>query len=204
QYMVETNGGWQAETRRDFYASIPSLGLLAEKGMELGCRIVNPSAASAKIPFVEHLPLEEITPVPLESPPHATLVACLPEENRENREKHYRLLLTELDRVRHIINQIKKLSIEALECNKRLFGRKGKPGDYKYKLRMDAIEKTLDTELSEVSMMVRRWQLPEFLKLIRPDKEKEWSDEEIETVGRRYYEIYRDGAVGVMKWMDAT
>ncbi|MBF0155012.1 MAG: DUF115 domain-containing protein [Magnetococcales bacterium] len=204
RYMVETNGGWQAETRRDFFASIPSLGTLAEHGVAMGRRFINPSAASAKIPFVQHLPLDQVIPAPLERPPHATLAACLPEDNRENREKHYRMVLAELDRVRDLVNQVKKLSIEALECNSRLFGRKGKPPAYKYKLRMDAIEKTLSEDLAEASLMVRRWHLPEFLKLIRPDKEKDWSEEEVEKAGQRYYEIYRNAAVAVLKWVDMT
>ncbi|MBF0138463.1 MAG: DUF115 domain-containing protein [Magnetococcales bacterium] len=204
QYMVETNGGWQAETRRDFFASIPSLGALAEGAQARNCRISNPSPASAKIPFVQHLPLTQITPVPLERPPYETLSGCLPEDTRENREKHDRLVLTELDRVRNIVNQIKKLTIEALECNDRLFSKKQKANGYKFKLRMDAIEQTLDGELGEVSLLVRRWNLPEFLKMIRPNKDKEWTDADIEKAGRRYYEIYRDAAVLVMKWIDAT
>ncbi|MEO5352808.1 MAG: DUF115 domain-containing protein [Magnetococcus sp. XQGC-1] len=199
---VETNGGWQAETRYDFLSAIPSLELLAQFAVNRGCRLINPAAGAARIDQVEHLPWESLQVVPLSTPVWETLQAGIPAETVENRLRHYDQVLQELQRVRTAVQQVARLATEAIECNDRLFGRKGRPPDFKYKLRMDAIEQELDEEHRTFSLLVKRWGVGEFLRLSRPDKEREWSDREIEEAGRRYYEIYRDSASALIRLLD--
>ncbi len=205
ELQVETNGGWMAETKHDFLNAIPSLAVLAKVAVEKEpvCRLVNPAPGAAKIENIDHLPWDSLTPTPLDEPAWESIRKTLPEENRQTRLDHYKTVETELNRVRGEVRKIQRLATEALDCNERLFGRKGRLGDYKYKKRMDAIEETLDGEtFRDLSRLVKKWGVQAFLKLSRPNKDREWTDAEIEEAGRRYYEVYRDNASSVIRRLD--
>lgn len=202
ELMVETNGGWMAETRYDFFNSIPSFAYLAKVGKDRGCQIINPAPGAVKIEEVDHLSWESLMVESMSQPAWDTIVSALPEDTRETRQQHNEGVLKELNRMREEVRKVMRLVTEAIECNDKLFGRKGRPPDYKFKKRMDIIEKILDEEYSVTSKLVKRWGVGAFLKLSRPDKKKEWTDKEIEEAGRRYYEIYRENAVGLTKLLD--
>ncbi|MBF0622432.1 MAG: DUF115 domain-containing protein [Magnetococcales bacterium] len=202
--LVETNGGWQAETWLVLHQSIESLGQLAMSAQEQGIEVINPAPGAAKIPHVNHAPWSEIVLEALPEKPSKVIAEYLPKETAESRIKHYKSMADEVMRIRKQVVRIRDLTKEALVCNTRLFGKNGKPGDFKFKLRMDEIEKSLDDDFEGLSILVRRWCIRDFLKLTRPDKEREWSDEEIQETGQRYYEVYRDSASDVIKFLDDT
>ncbi|MBF0180076.1 MAG: tetratricopeptide repeat protein [Magnetococcales bacterium] len=202
--MVATNGGWMAETRYDFLNAIPSLAALAEYAAQRGCRLINPASSAARIDGVEHLPWEELAPPAGEGSAGALLEEALPEENIATRVAHCQAVEEELNRMRARVTKVRDLAAEGLACNDGLFGRKGRKPDFKYKRRMDEIERILDEEMREESRLVKRWGLAAMLKLSRPDKEREWSDAEIEKAGRDYYTLYRDNAVSLIRLLDAA
>ena len=202
ELWVETNGGWKAETRYDFLNAIPSLEFLAKAAANRHCRVINPAAGAAKIESIEHLPWESVPVTLLPQSAWQTVQLALPKMNRESRLHHYQTVMEELLRVRAEVQKVQRLTTEAIDCNDRFFGRKGRPPDFRFKKRMDEIEIKLDEELSEISTLVKRWGIGEFLKLSRPDKKKEWSDAEIEEAGKRYYEIYRDSAGALTRLLD--
>lgn len=199
---VETNGGWEAETRYDFLNAIPSLEVLAKFALNQGCRLVNPAKGAVAIKNVDHAPWERLEVTPLSKPAREIIQAAIPEETSPSRKQHYDEVMTELLRVRADVQKVARLTVEAVDCNDRFFGRKGHPPDFKFKKRMDEIEKILDEEYNEISLLVKRWGVRQFLKLSRPDKKKEWTDEEIENAGKRYYEIYRASAGDLIRLLD--
>ncbi|WP_130472070.1 6-hydroxymethylpterin diphosphokinase MptE-like protein, partial [Candidatus Magnetaquicoccus inordinatus] len=202
ELWVETNGGWQAETKHEFLCAIPSLEQLAHYAQMRGSRVINPAPGAAKVGHVDHLPWQEVVVAAEKIDAWHYLQTILPPDTAENRLQHYEKVNDELLRMRNLVQQVTRLTSEAIICNDRFFGRKGKPPDFKYKLRMDAIERTLDEELRVASVLVKKWGVADFLKLSRPDKEREWSDQEIEDTGRRYYEIYRDSAGALTRLLD--
>ena len=205
ELWVETNGGWMAETSADFYSSFPALSHLAGQGVsaeERKCQVVNPSKASAKIENVEHLHWDSLEVEPLELSAWQQMKDRIANTELPSRLDHYKMVVEELNLIRGDLLKIKKLSEEAITCNDKLFGRKGRPPDFKYKKRMDAIEESLDNDFGEVSRLVKKWSVGDLLKLSRPNKDKEWSDEEIEKTGRRYYEIYSDSNKDFLKSLD--
>ncbi|MBF0098166.1 MAG: DUF115 domain-containing protein [Magnetococcales bacterium] len=202
ELWVETNGGWKAETKHEFLIAIPSLEQLAQYARVRGSQVINPAPGAAKVAFVQHLPWQEVVLSADAMDARQRLQELLPPDGPEQRLRHYEKINAELLRVRTLVQQVSRLSIEAITCNDRLFGRKGKPADFKYKLRMDEIERTLDETLRTTSTLVKKWGVADFLKLSRPDKDKEWSDREIEETGRRYYEIYRDSAGALTRLLD--
>ncbi|MBF0308885.1 MAG: DUF115 domain-containing protein [Magnetococcales bacterium] len=207
EYKVETNGGWLAETRSDFFSAIPSLAELARMGQERGVAVINPAEGAARISGVEHRPLGEIRLDPLDSPAWERLQTLLPPDSAESRQAHAKAMIEELARVREEVSAIRKLAVEGLECNARFFGRKGRAKgqiDYRYKLRMDEVEKEIDTRFHGSAVLVKRWGIREFLKLVRPDKNREWSDADIEEMGARYYRTYQESATAMLKLLDTT
>ena len=64
-----------------------------------------------------------------------------------------------------IIQKIKILAEEALQCNIKLFSVKGKESEnFKYKLRMDKIEKKLTTSYKKTEAFVKNFGLNNFIK----------------------------------------
>jgi hypothetical protein len=205
EMMVETNGGWMAETKIQFYIGIGALASLAKTAVAMDIQVVNPSLGAAKVEGVHHIPWEELTiPSSLEDGASIGAVwrAALPFEDTQTRIADGEAVLAELDRVRKELLQAKKLCTEAIDCNDKFFGRKGKVRNYKYKLRMDEIEKTLDSSFSGAAELIRGWGTMQFLRTMRPASEEEWTDSEIEEAGRKYYEIYLQMATDMIRFLD--
>ena len=200
--QVETNGGWMADTRHSFASAVEIMGQQAKGALELNRQIINPAPGAAKIPNVKHRLAEqiELTEETFDTP--AIIRERLPADNPENRLKHYQAMLKAIARANGRLRAIINLADDALECNDGLFGRNGKTADFKYKKRMDKIEKKLDREYKDISPLVKNFGSRTFLRLIRPDKERDWSDDDIEKWGRAYYEIYKENAANLLELLD--
>ncbi len=200
---VETNAGGLAESRQDFTTAIRLLGGQAAEARERGCRILNPIPEAARVPGVEYRPLGEIRAEPLADTPEAILERHLPADDARIRRRHYRAVLKELAHARGRLRAMQRLAREGLACNDGLFGRNGRPADFKYKHRMDRVERRLDREYKDFAPLVKSFADRRFLELTRP-RHKDWTDAEIEAAGRHYYETYRDSAGELIERIDAT
>lgn len=204
ELLVETNGGWQAESRHDLLSAARVLDGLARSVEPAGVRIINPAPEAVRLPHVPHLPVTGLPPpaVPDGPTPLERLTARLPVDGSAQRLEHLQMLREELLRVRREAEKMLKLAKEALTCNERLFGRGGKPGDFRFKKRMDAIEVQLDRDHLELGKLVKLWGLAKFRALIKPRDSAQWSDQEVEEMGRGYYTIYRDTCQDFLEHVD--
>lgn len=200
--QVETNGGWLADTRHSFASAVEIMGNQAKAALESDCQVINPAAGAARIPNVEHITLDNIQVPDTATSASSILEKHLPENSSEKRRKHYNDMLKAVARANGRLRAIQKLADEALECNAGLFGRNGKTADFKYKLRMDKIERKLDREYKDLSPLVKSFGSRSFLRLVRPDKDREWSDEDIEKWGEAYYKIYHRSADVLLDLLD--
>lgn len=197
--QVETNGGWMADSRHTFSSAVGIMGGQAEKALEKGCTIINPAPGAAKIPNVEHVLAEDIV-IPDEAQTAFEHISeVMPENTSAHRMAHYKEMLKDLTKATGRLRKIIQLSEDALECNDGLFGRNGKTADFKYKIRMDKIEKKLDREYKDISPLVKSFGSRRFLRLVKPDRDREWTDQEIEEWGRAYYEAYQQSAEQLME-----
>lgn len=193
--MVETNDGSRAFTHRAMAEAIPTFAMQAGCAQRSGCRTINPAAKAARIDNVFYHPLSEISFEPLHEPAFDILQSVLPADDPAARLRHYRALLEKLSMAQARITAIQKLANDGLKCNDGLFGRNGLKQDFKYKIRMDKIEKALARpSLAPYADLVKKYGLRQFVNIARPDTDLEWSDEQIEATGRIYYEAFRDGA----------
>jgi len=202
--QVETNGGWRADTTHAFRDAVVSMGAQAEQAKTQGCRIINPAITAAKIPGVDYQPLQDIE-LPTQAPRLAeTLDERLPAVDRSFRDKALKEIGAELARVNGRLRTIIQLSEDALDCNRRLFGRDGKQADFKFKKRMDKIERRLDRDFKDLTPLIKNFGAKLFLRLSRPDRDREWTDEDLERFGDAYYTAYRDSAKSLLDLIEAA
>lgn len=202
--LVETNSGDRAETTDALQQAVNDIAAQAQVAQARGCRIINPARHAARIPHVLHQTLDAVALSSLDQNPRDTLGRLLPVSDAEARLRHYRALDKDLAATEHRVRRIRELAGDALHCNDGLFGRNGETADFKYKLRMDSIEKRLEKEFQGLAELVKRYGITAFLRVIRPDRDREWTDAEIETTGRIYYEAYRDGATKFLDTLAQT
>jgi len=188
--QVETYGGGIAETDGPFRQAIKIMGAQAAQAQERGCTLINPFADAAKVEHVQHIPLEALNVSDWPASDMARDLKTLLKPQQQLREKTLACGGKELLNARGQLHQIRKLCKEALECNDKLCGRAGEDGDFRYKKRMDRIERKLDRDYARFTPLIKQLAAGGFLSLLRPDKEHEWSDDEIREWGRSYYEIY--------------
>lgn len=123
---------------------------------------------------------------------------------REDRIADLHQVLDELVKTKGQLLHIKKLTREALQCNKGLFGREGRRADFKHKLRMDKIERKLNGKHADISTFVKRYAAHQLLKMtILGKDDSEWTDGEIEQSAETYYSNYHKNAATLLKRIDA-
>jgi hypothetical protein len=191
---ITTNSGNTAETDNAFFTAIKSIESQAKYATEQGCKLINPSPNAAKMQYVDFVPLESITLNALAKPAIDTIRDALPKEDAAARLSAYQQAAKEFDKADYTFNKIKQLAKQALEHNDGLFGRNGKKADFKHKLKMDKIEKQLNDKYKESASLCKLFGMKEFIKTFSTTEAENWSDEEIETKGRVYYEAYISGA----------
>ncbi len=188
--LVETNGGWYAETPSDFVAGIHILSQQAKEAQDAGVIFINPAQGAAKVDHVLHTPLEQIEPAPMDQAIEDILQTAAPPRTKEEYVQDIKALQEEIVCAKGKIIQIRKLAQEALRCNEGLFGRKGRKQNFKHKIRMDKIEKKLNTTYNAYTYFLKNYGATELLKIARLSSHEDWTDEEIEESARKYYSEY--------------
>jgi len=187
--IVETNSGDLAESPQGYFGALTELSRQASAFKEIGGRLINMAPGAAKIPEVEFLPLEEIIFSPCEAATEV-LIKAYPDDSEESQRNDLSRMKEEISRVRVRMGKIETLAREGLTCNERLFGRDGEKPDFKYKKRMDKVENTLNRDYKDLVPLVKHYGFDLFLKIVRPDDTANWTDKEIEEIGRTYYEAF--------------
>lgn len=201
--QVETNSGQMAETTDALQQAVNDIARQAYAAHARGCQFINTAANAARIPNVLYQSLDEVRLTALDDDPKAILARHLPSDDTAMRLDYYQRLDKEVAATEHRVHKIGELAREALRCNDGLFGRNGGPADFKYKHKMDKIEKRLEKDFKGLADLVKHYGITPFLRVIRPDRDKAWTDEEIETTGRVYYEAYVEGTTLILEALKA-
>ena len=201
---IETYGGSFAETNQSFISSIGILQLQAQEIAEKGINIYNCSPNAAKVPFIEYKAFQEIDLA--DSAVISTskiFKRRLPESTVEARLAHYANIKKEIDLAHTKLLGILKLSREALKCTDGLFGRNGMKRDFRYKIKMDKIERKLDN-FGQFSLLVKQCGIKRFLLSLKTTMSDSMTDDQIESATRGYYETYLEGTKFLIKRMKET
>lgn len=193
--IVETNKGEYAETNSAYFEAISTIERLAELCQQSGAQVINPSPDSAKIENVDHIVLEDIN-IPEEQVSIKEFLEKQRQliESKEYRLAHYKNILHELEQAQFKVNKINKLVYKGLKYNKKLFQGNNPQKNYKYKLKMDKLEKELDrSDLSDFTTIAKKFGANEFLYFLNPDKETQWTNDDIKKSADIYYQALKTG-----------
>lgn len=197
---VETNGGWMAETTPDFHFAATQIERQASAAKQQGCRVISLTEGATKIADVEYLSTDAVKMSEFSEPALQTLLRGLPSDTESDRIEYYQLVLKELIRAQNAFRDIKALAISGLKANDSFFGKKeSSSGNPKYKEKMDRIEKKLKNSFKDFNFLLKKFGIKDFLKMTQGDRDREWSEAEVETLGRYYYQAYRDSADKLFK-----
>lgn len=191
---IATNGGWMAPTTQAMIHAAQTLDEQAAEALEQGCRLVTTSLGGAKMDHVEYRPKEQLE-LPMQPfPAWETISASLPADSSEIRLAHYLNTMSELNRGKEQLVKIVELCDLALKYNDGLFGRNGMKKNFKYKKKLDGIERQLNDDFQDFAPLVKKYGLQDFLQLSSPIAKEYWSDAEIEMKGRNYYQTYQESS----------
>ena len=202
QYWVRTNRGKDAVTTYAMGHAVSTFGAQAGAALEKGCRTFNSSLDAAEIQNVEYSPVEDIETWLSGVDTQEIIKTVQPENRQEVRITHYEKVITELLRAQAKLKQVKKLSNDALKYNDGLFGRKGMKADFKYKIKMDKLEKKLNRSYADFMPLVKSFDLKNIIKTTHLKEHSEWTDKEIEEAGKIYYESYRNSSERLIALVD--
>ena len=192
---IITNNGNYAETNSAYYDAILSIEKLAELACNTGAHIINPSKHSARMNNVEYKTIDKIK-VNQENICIKTILQKLfKQQNSDYKIKHYKLVLKELEKAQYKIRKIITLAKKGLEYNNKLFENNEPEKNFKYKLKMDKIEKELNQgNYSDFSELAKKFGVNEFLYFLNTDNSREMTNEEIRDSGQTYYKALKTGA----------
>ena len=201
---IETYGGWHADTNQGYAEALDVLKIQATLAANIGQRLYNCSLSAAKVPLIEFALLDELTITDNAVTPASLIANLVPRPSAEARLIHYRLVKKELIRVRQKFQEILNLSHEALDCADGLFcGQSDR--DFKYKIRMDKIERKLDQRYQNFSVLVKLFGIRKFLALLKtPTLPEDWTDDQIESETRNYYQAYSEGSEYLIRLIDGS
>lgn len=191
---INTNDGDQSETREDFLVSRDLMSAQCGILKKHGVQIFNLSGTAAVMENVEYLPPESIEFSDQDCSMGKILLGNVSEETSEDRISYYNEMSSELERVKKNLQPIRRMCLDAIEINHKLFSGKGTSCIPKYRKKLDAIEKKLDVDHHEFSLLVRTFGIASFLRATSNPGRDKIHEEDLERFGREYYTAYHESS----------
>jgi hypothetical protein len=201
---VETYAGHKAETPIAFDNAVIKLSEQAAQALELDVSIYNLSENAAKAEHISHVPTAALSFENETDNIWQIINDAIPPKDTDNIRKDNNYVLKSVSKMLKSIQEIKLLAEEALQCNEKLFKQKGKESEnFKYKIRMDKIEKKLDGYYKKTTNFIKNFGLDRFILSVQTSHEN-WSDEKIQETGSKYYQAYLDSCITLIKHLNET
>lgn len=155
-------------------------------------RVINLAPLACRIEGVDHLPPDQLALDSLPSPAGGLVVA---EPSSQDRINHNQRLLAELEAVHQQLKTIARLCDDAIDFNRKIYKR-DKQGNYnlKAKQKLDNLQARLDTEFDHINVTIKKAGMVFFIDTMTTRDINQFSDEQLEQQGRRYYRAYKKSA----------
>lgn len=112
-------------------------------------------------------------------------------------------VLDELYKAKNDFHEMKDLCNSALEYNEKMYSKYDVKNFRKFKKKLDSIEEQLETEFGGKANLIQNYGFLRFAKFVRPEN-YDWTPEEMQEVGRIYYEAYRTSLDDMLSLIDST
>jgi len=187
---VETYAGHKAETSIAFDNAVAALSKQAHEALEQNISIYNLSENAAKAKYIDYISTVALSFEDEEDNTLELINTALPEMSNDQIKQSNNIVLNNVSKMLKDIKAVKLLAEECLECNQKLFSVKGKEEEnFKYKIRMDKIEKQFDKKYNKAANFIKNFGLDQFIKCAQTSN-SDWSDDKIEKTGQIYYQSY--------------
>jgi hypothetical protein len=201
---VETYAGHKAETPIAFDNAVSMLSSQANQALEKNINIYNLSENAAKAEHISHVPTSALL---FENEPdniYQLINDTIPTMSKEDIRRDNNYVLDNVSTMLKKIQEIQILAQEALQCNENFFKVKGKESEnFKYKLRMDKIEKKLNGYYKKTTAFIKNFGLDKFILSVQTSHD-EWSDEKIKDTGTHYYQAYLNSCTALITHLKET
>jgi len=197
--LVQTYAGHKAETSIAFDNAVSALSKQAYEALEQETSVYNLSENAVKAEYIQHITTAALSFEDEQDNVQELINSVIPEMTQEEIKKSNTVVLKNVSRMLKDVKAIKLLAEECLECNQKLFSVKGKEEEnFKYKVRMDKIEKKLDKKYIKATSFIKNFGLDQFIKSAQVSG-SEWSDDRVEETGRLYYQAYINSSISLIK-----
>lgn len=174
ELQVETNSGMMADTAKGYVESGKHFDLQAQDAIASGCRVINPSPGSMRLPHVEHVPLNEIRIDPLPRPARDILASIVPATDSNTRIRLYKEELVEMDRLLKELREIKNLAVKGLDYNKKIYAKEPKSGndrkiDPEKAIKINRIDEQLVARHADTIHFFKHYDITRFTDILRLD-----------------------------------
>jgi len=201
---VDTYAGDKAETQIAFGNAITSLSKQALEAKQKDVTIYNLSPNAAVAEHIEHIPTSALTFENEQDNIWQLIDSVIPKDSTDFIRQDNNFVLDKVSKMLKQIQEVKSLAVEALECNELLFKDKGKESEnFKYKLRMDKIEKKFDSHYKRSTRFIKNFGLNKFITSAQTSHD-EWTDKKIEETGKLYYQAYVDSSKTLINLLKET
>lgn len=198
--QVETNGGFLAPTGNDYAQAIKTLSLQARRIVYSGGRVINGSLGAAKIEGVEYIPLAEIK---IENTLiDARVIVDSKVSDYALKDDYLAKVLSELQRAEFQVDAIKRLAEQARQINGDMYNADGVLENYKDKRKLDQIEKKFKRQYRHFAKLVKRFGIRQFIQVVRPFNDDDWTFDEARKLGNIYYDAYLEGTKKLAKLIE--
>lgn len=193
---IETNGGWQAETKQEFISGIKAIVNLVNYANDSGknCRFINPSKNSAKIDMVEHIETNDIT-INESASTIKKVFKLIPTKNIDEKKEDLVTVIDEFKNMKQQLKSIKKLSTEALKYNKQAHDKL----DINIKKKVDTIEIKIHDKYPVASKLIKTYNAAGFLRKNLVDDSRDYSASEIKERIDDYFKNHINTAEMLLK-----
>jgi len=203
EQWVKTYSGKLAETMLTFIHASHTIDEQAQEAQKKGCQLYNLSPNAAEI---NSIPLAEFSEINLPSIDKVTpILADIKNKYKKVDLQQYADVITDIDRLVDEMNQIADLAEEAIKNNHALYQEYDcleKNADIKKQI--DHTEELLNTQYEDTATFLKKYGIHRFIQIARTDSDSEWSDEEMEEIGRAYYQCFLDNINELKPLLDAA
>lgn len=202
--LVTTNDGSKAETTNALYNAISTLSSQAQYAQTQGCQFINPSPHASRVESIDYIPIDEIElDDPIQSP--IELVQdVLPDDIEAAKKAHYEMIQKELEVTKNELKKVIKLTKKGLNYNDKFFANNEPEKNFKYKLKMDRLEKQLDKKFGALTQVCKSFGIRSFVRFFKPAYDKNMDANEVKEWGETYYEAYQSGASELLKVLNTA
>jgi len=184
-----TNSGIEADTDNTFVSSAKTINHQAQLASAQRCLTINPAPGAMRLPNVEHIPLEIIEIEPLEKPAQEIIAATLASIESIPNVSIYKNDLIEVERVKNELDDIKKLSKEALKYNQKLFSLREKGAKSHNNQKLSRIEAQLDQKYADSLTFIKYFGMRRLIPILHLNEHQK---DDVEENTRLYFQALID------------